>query len=63
MKSLQYILLNTAPMQLSLPLLSNPHKQQIIGVLRHLGRILSALNLFDGCVNGLVVFQLDKNGW
>ena len=59
MKSLQYILLNTAPMQLSLPLLSNPHKQQIISIMRHLGRILSALDLLECCVNGLVIFQLD----
>ena len=45
------------------PALSNPHKQQITSILLHLGRILSALYLFDGRVNGLVVFQLDKNGW
>lgn len=41
----------------------NPHKQQIINILRNLNRILSALDLLDGCVNGLVVFQLDDDGW
>lgn len=63
MESPQYILLNTAPMQLSIPLISNPYKQQIISILRHFSRTLSTLDLLECCVNCLVVFQLDKNGW
>lgn len=55
-------LLNTTPMHLGIPLVCNPHKQQIISVLRHLVGILSALDLLYGSINGLVVFQFDKNG-
>lgn len=49
-------------MQFTLPLISNPHKQQIISILRHFGRILLAFNLLYGGVNGLVVFQFDDDG-
>ena len=54
--------LYTAMMLLCVALVCDTHKQQIVGVLRHLGGVLPALNLLDGGVNGLVVFQFDDNG-
>lgn len=54
--------LNTTPMLLCLPLVGNPNKQQVISVLRHLGRIILALDLLDGGINGLVVFQFYDDG-
>ena len=54
--------LYTAMMLLCVTLVCDTHKQQIVGVLRYLGGILPALNLFYGGVNGLVVFQLNDDG-
>ena len=40
--------LNPAPMFLSLPLLGDTNKQQIISILRNLGEILFAFDLCNG---------------
>ena len=50
-------------MLLRITIVGYTHKQHIVSVLCNFGWILLALNLFNGCINGLVVFQFYDNGW
>lgn len=49
-------------MRFARAVVSNPHQQQVVGILRDLGGIVLALDLVDGRIDGLVVFQLDNDG-
>jgi hypothetical protein len=45
--SMQHVLFYAAPILLGILLIGDTYKQQIAGVLRHLGRILLALHLLN----------------
>ena len=53
---------NPTLMMFGLSVVSDAHKQQVVGVLCNLGGILPALDLLDGGVNGLGVFKFYDDG-
>lgn len=60
MKSM-LISLNAALVLLGIAVICDANKQQVISILGNFGRVLFALDLFNGGINSLVVFQLDDD--
>ena len=55
-------MLDKAFVGLCLTVVIDPHKQQVGGMLRHLGGVLTAVDLRDGTVGVAVVFQFEDDG-
>ena len=58
-----FIPFDAALVLFGIEVVGDAHEQQVVGVLGDLRGILLALDLLDSGVNGLIVFQLDDEGW